>query len=152
MEEMVDELFRFNVPTIANGKGTVVVLANAEAIRKRQENNHEEGTLAVPNSDDEAENYIVEARAARRQLEPLVITRSAVSGMRSNHRSSRQCSECRRLIVPIGTATGRMWTSTWAPMAGSHGRLGDGRWRCDQRAQEFVSLRSCRKRRDTGYY
>ena len=48
----------------------------------------------------------------------LVITRSIVSASRSNHRRSPQCSECRRLIMPIGTATGRMGTSTWAPMTG----------------------------------
>ena len=78
----------------------------------------------------------------RAVLEPLVITRSIVSASRSNHRRSPQCSECRRLVMPIGTATGRMWTSTWAPMAGSHGRLGDGRSRCGQREQEFVSFRS----------
>ena len=56
------------------------------------------------------------ARAARGHLEPLVITRSVVSGMRSNHRSSRQCSECRRLIMPLaqqldacGPRPGQRW-------------------------------------------
>jgi len=83
------------------------------------------------------------ARAAMRHLEPLVITRSIVSASRSNHRRSPQCSECRRLIMPIGTATGRMWTSTWAPIAGSHGRLGDGRSRCDHELRSSFRLRSC---------
>ena len=73
----------------------------------------------------------------------LVITRSIVSASRSNHRRSPQCSECRRLIMPIGTATGRMWTSTWAAMAGSHGRLGDGRSRCDHELRSSFRLRSC---------
>ena len=71
------------------------------------------------------------ARAARGHLESLVVTRSVVSGMRSKHRSSPQCSEC-RLLDACGHRPGHRWLVATAVSATADRAV----------VSEFVSSRS----------
>ena len=78
-------------------------------------------------------------REARRHLQPVVISKSAIGARRSQQRSWRHGRVRRLLMMAAGMAACHTRTVTWRPMAGGCTRpIRPGKL-SDQRRTEFVS-------------